>query len=117
MILNTENFIQFAMNHYENPQCFSIKEFEADINRFEYLNKLFYRYSIDSSDLRERLILNHIIVIHNMFGDFAYPMILFKINIEYRSALVPFLIYLNRFPDDVLSGELDQNVIEVLRKI
>ena len=117
MILSTENFIRFTMNKYENPQCFSLKEFELDLNRFEYLNKLFYRYSIDVNDLKERLILNHIIILYNVFGDFTYDMLLFKINAEYKSALITFLIYLNRFPEDSLTGELDQNIIEVLRKI
>lgn len=117
MILTTENFVMFAMKNYENSQCFSLKEFEADLNRFEYLNKLFYRYSMDSDDLRERLILNHIIVLYNVFGDFAYHMLLFKINTEYKNVLITFLVYLNRFPEDTFSGKLDQTVIEVLRKI
>lgn len=117
MILTTENFIQFAMKNYENSQCFSLKEFESDLNRFEYLNKLFYRYSIDPNDLRERLILNHIIVLYNVFGDFTFDLLLFKINNEYKSVLITFLIYLNRFPDESLTGDLDQTVIETLRKI
>lgn len=117
MILTTENFIQFAMKNYENSQCFSLKEFESDLNRFDYLNKLFYRYSINSNDLRERLILNHIIVLYNVFGDFTYHMLLFKINNEYRNVLITFLIYLNRISDTEVIGDLDQNVIDVLRKI
>jgi hypothetical protein len=117
MILTTENFIQFAMKNYENSQCFSLKEFETDLNRFDYLNKLFYRYSIDSTDLRERLILNHIIVLYNVFGDFTYHMLLFKINTEYKSVLITFLVYLNRISDNEIVDNLDQIVIEVLRKI
>lgn len=114
MILTTENFIQFAMNCYENPQCFNIKEFENDLNRFDYLKKLLNRYK-SVGELRERLILNHIIVIYNVFGDSATDMILFKLS-EYKSSLITFMIYLNRIPEDMVN-ELDQTIIEVLRKI
>ncbi len=116
-MLTPENFIQFAMKNYENSQCFSLKEFEDDLNRFDYLNKLFYRYLNNSADLRERLILNHIIVLYNVFGDFTYNMLVYKTNVKYKSALMTFLVYLNRVPENIIIGNLDQTVIEVLRKI
>ena len=114
MILTTENFIQFAMNCYENPQCFNIKEFENDLNRFDYLKKLLNRYK-SVGELRERLILNHIIVIYNVFGDSATDMLLHKLS-EHKSSLITFMIYLNRIPENMVN-ELDQTIIEVLRKI
>lgn len=114
MILTPENFLQFSMNCYENPQCFNIKEFENDLNRFDYLKKLLNRYK-SFGELRERLILNHIIVIYNVFGDSATDMILFKLP-EHKSSLITFMIYLNRIPEDVVH-ELDETIIEVLRKI
>ena len=114
MILTTENFIQFAMNCYENPQCFNIKEFENDLNRFDYLKKLLNRYK-SFGELRERLILNHIIVIYNVFGESATDMLLHKLS-EHKSSLITFMIYLNRITENMVN-ELDQTIIEVLRKI
>ena len=115
MKLNTENFIQFAMNNYENSQCFSIREFESDICRFEYINKLFKRY-VEQGTLRERLILNHIIVLYNVFGDSVTKMLLFKIDESYGNMLMPFLLYLNRIPEQDL-GHLDPIVITALRNL
>lgn len=114
MILTPENFLQFAMNCYENPQCFNIKEFENDLNRFDYLKKLLNRYK-SVGELRERLILNHIIIIYNVFGDSATDMLLLKLP-EHKSSLITFMIYLNRVSEDDIY-ELDQTIIEVLRKI
>lgn len=115
MILNTANFLQFAMNCYENSQCFSIREFESDLCRFDYLNKLFKRY-LEQDILRERLILNHIIILYNVFGDNATKMLLFKIEDRYGAILLPFLLYLNRIPEQDL-GPLDQTVITSLRNL
>ena len=115
MKLSTENFLQFAMNSYENPQCFSIKEFESDLCRFDYINKLFKRY-VEQDTLRERLILNHIIVLYNVFGDNATKMLLFKIDDSYGDMLLPFLLYLNRIPEQDL-GHLDPIVITALRNL
>ena len=66
--LTNDNFVLFAMNHYDNPQCHTTQEFEEDMKRFLYLKKLFSRYKA-SGELRERLILNHIIVLYNLFGE------------------------------------------------
>ena len=65
--LNEENFTLFAIRHYDNPQCTSTEEFYEDIRRFRYLKRLLKRY-LKSGELRERLILNHLIVLSNLFG-------------------------------------------------
>jgi hypothetical protein len=117
MVLNDDNFLLYAMHSYANHQCTSIKEFEEDLKRFVHLQKLLNRYKRDG-ELKERLILNHIIVIYNLFGNDATNMLFFKINEEHWSALMTFLIYLNRIPEDKKSYvPLDQNIVEVLRKI
>lgn len=119
-----DNFLLEAMHHYDNPQCTSLVEFEEDLKRFLYLKKLFFRYKSDKSELRERLILNHIIVLYNVFGDITTKMLFQKIDKDCWNALVTFLVYLNRMPDTVpelgikLSNiTLDETIIEVLRKI
>lgn len=123
MKLNDNNFLLYAMHHYDNPQCHNIIEFEEDLKRFFYIKKLFSRYRADGI-VRERLILNHIIVLYNLFGDAATNMLFHKINKDDWSTLVTFLVYLNRMPELVeyhnikLSDiPLDEPVVKVLRKI
>lgn len=121
--LTENNFLQLAMHYYDNPSCTVVSEFEDDLNRFLYLKKLLSRYSA-SGQLRERLILNHIIVIHNLWGDFGNEMMFYKIPEEYWTTLIPFLIYLGRAPEFIpgtnrrlTEFSQDENVIEVLREI
>ena len=123
MKLNDDNFVMYAMKHYDNPQCQTTKEFEEDLKRFLYLKKLFARYS-RTGDLKERLILNHIIVLYNLFGEASTSMLFFKLEEEHWSALITFLIYLNRVDEKIEQcGKLvsdipiDFKVAEVLRKI
>jgi len=117
MKLTEENFIQYCMNHYDNPQCHTIEEFEEDIKRFLYVRKLLNRYKKDGI-LKERLILNHIIVLYNIFGDAVTDMLFLKIEKEYWSTLVTFLVYLNRVPEEYFSEiPLDITVVSALRKI
>lgn len=121
--LNEGNFLIYAMHHYDNPQCHSLAEFEEDLKKFLYLKKLLSRYK-NNGELRERLILNHIIVLYNIFGDAATKMLFYKIEENCWDILVTFLVYLDRMPETIpefnikLSDiTLDENVIAVLRKI
>jgi hypothetical protein len=121
--LNENNFLLYAMHHYDNPQCHSLEEFDEDLKRFLYLKKLISRYKRDG-DLKERLILNHIIVIHNVFGDAATNMLFYKIDNSCWDTLVTFLVYLERMPEALpnysirLSDiKLDEKVISSLRTI
>lgn len=126
--LNETNFLLYAAKHYDNPSCFDTMEFYEDLNRFKYLKRLFSRYD-DTQELKDRLILNHIIIIYNLFGsDAATKMLFFKLK-EYYQYLVPFLLFLNYCPDrvpgilpegkDIIVSNiiLDQNIIKALRKI
>jgi hypothetical protein len=124
--LNDENFIMYAMKNYNSPHCI-ISEFEGDIKRTKYLKRLFRRYKVTKS-LKERLILNHIILLNNVFGPQATARILFyKIDERDYDILKTFLAYLNIVPDmiygingknvSVVEIPLDNNVVEILRKI
>ena len=122
-VLTEDNFLKYAMNHYDNSQCYSLEEFNDDLKRFVYLKKLFSRYN-NENDLKETLILNHLIVIYNIFGDEATNMLFFKIDKEYWDSLVTFLVFINRMPEELpqyglkLSKiKLDENIIQTLRKI
>jgi hypothetical protein len=112
------------MKYYDNPQCTEITEFEEDMKRFQYLRKLFGRYRAES-DLKERLILNHLIVIYNIFGLNATNMLFMRLH-EYHEYLKPFVVYLNYIPqiityDDVVintdSINSDFGIIERLKEI
>jgi hypothetical protein len=89
------NWQMFAMKHYDNPQADGEEEFQDDLKRFKYLKRLLKKYH-EGGDLKERLILNHIIVLSNVFGtEGAVTLLLFKIEPEYWSELKTFLLYLN----------------------
>lgn len=122
-MLTEDNFLQYAMHHYDNSQCYSLEEFNDDLKRFLYLKKLFSRYKYEK-DLKENLILNHLIVIYNIFGDNATNMLFFKIEEEYWDILMTFLVFLNRMPEELTQYniklsevELDDHIIQTLRKI
>jgi len=116
--LNDENFVLFASRHYDNPQCMSVEEFHHDLQRFKYLKRLLRRY-MDNNDLQERLILNHLVVIYNVFGiEPANRMMLFRMEEQYWSPLKTFLIYLNYLrDDDMIETPLDMTIVERLRKL
>ena len=107
MNLTESTFLLYAMKYYDNPQCTDMSEFEEDMKRFQYLRKLFSRYRQDN-DLKERLILNHMIVIYNVFGVDATNMLFLKLH-EFHSYLKPFVEYLNYMPDLLVYDELAVN--------
>lgn len=115
--LDSDNFVMYAMKCYDNPQATDIEEFNEDLQRFKYLKRLLNRY--DTGDLQERLILNHLIVIYNVFGvTAANKMVFFKVEEKHWPALKTFLVYLGYLAEDALvEVPLDPNIIEVLRKI
>ena len=123
--LTEETFILYAAKHYDNPNCHDVVEFYDDLKRFKYLKKLFHRYAVNR-ELKERLILNHIIVLTNIFGTpAASNMLLLKLY-EYAPQLKPFLLLLNILPDNIeinhqkfISSDIpmDEYIVEQLRKI
>lgn len=127
MKLDESNFLLYAAKHYDNPQCFDTIEFYEDLKRFKYIKRLFNRY-IEDGDLKERLILNHIVILCNLFGvEPAIKMLFFKCKGQ-ESLLAPFLIALNNLPERVegigienrtiitSSIPLDINIVNALRK-
>ena len=125
-LLTEQNFVMYAMKHYQNPQCLNIDEFHDDLKRIKYIKRLLGRYSA-SGDLKERLILNHLIILYNSFGKEATQMLFFKIEQQFWPQLKTFLLFLSYMPD-VLHGvtdapiistdiPLDSVVVSALRKI
>lgn len=115
--LNEDNFVLFLMKHYDNPGCSGIQEFYDDIKRFKYIRRLFKKY--DSQDeLRERLIINHLVVLNNLFGvDTVSKVLAYKIDTSFYKYLKPFMLYLNMNVLDIDCEDMDQHIIDVLRKI
>ena len=103
------NFIMYAMKMYNNPLCTGIDEFKEDILRIKYIKRLLLKYK-KKNDLKERLILNHLIILQNVFGAEACVRILFyKINKDLHSCLKSFLEYLEYLPNSI--PEVDLNAI------
>lgn len=116
--LTRRNFKLFAAKHYDNPECLDIEEFNQDLSRFKYLKRLLRRYEL-TGDLQERLILNHVIILYNVFGIKACnKMMWYKINEEHWHYIKPFLIFLNYLPEDEkVEVAMDPYIVEVLRKL
>lgn len=101
--LNEGNWILFAIKHYENPSSATIDDFNNDIKRFKYIKRLLKRYeNIEDEQTNHiiHLLLNHIIVLYNIFNDAATPLLFYKIERHYWPVISAFLHYLNRLPED-----------------
>jgi len=118
--LNEDNFLLFAIKNYENPQAVTKEDFEKDLNHFKYIKRLLKRYK-KSGELKTHLILNHFIILYNVFGEATTPMLFFKIEKELWSPLKSFIIFLNRLPEYPKSGihniQVDLYCLEELYKI
>lgn len=108
--LDSTNAMLYAAKHYDNPSCMDEVEFHDDLKRFKYIKRLLNKYR-EGGPLKYRLILNHIILLYNMFGQEAGTRLLFLKLEGYYSELVPFLVILNRLPEVVkqigTDGDID----------
>jgi len=96
--LNEDNFLLFAIKNYENPQAVAKEDFDRDLNHFKYIKRLLKRYK-NTGQLKTHLLLNHFIVLYNIFGEATTPMLFFKIENELWSSMKSFVIFLGRFPE------------------
>lgn len=110
MQLNENNFSLFAAKYYDNPNCTDILEFHDDLNRIKYVKRLFKAYK-DTGELKERLILNHLITLYNVFEPQACTrMLIYKLP-DYTSVLKSFLIHLNMWSDAIaVQGSLNKDI-------
>jgi hypothetical protein len=124
--LTSENIMLYCMKVYDRPNML-MSEFKDDMKRFNYLKRLFRRYR-KYDELRERLVLNHLVVLYNVFGAEALSRLLFfKMSKDDYSALKTYLIFLSCMPDvvrgikgsDILSSDIpvDMNIAKVLREL
>jgi len=116
--LNEDSFLIFAAKNYWNPTCIDSTEFFEDLKRFKYIKRLVNRY-LEKNELAERLILNHLIVIFNVFGIQAgLKMLEFRLDERHWPVIKPFLIFLQHIKNTEYTGIfMDEEVVKRLRKI
>jgi hypothetical protein len=122
--LTEENFLLQCAKHYKNTQCQSTEEFLSDLQHVKYIKKLLTRYNLKKT-IDERLILNHLIILNNIFGPTFLTKIIFLKMLPQISQIKPFLVYLNLLPDTIenvngkdhnaLTYEMDWYIVERLR--
>ena len=96
--LNEENFLLFAIKHYENPQAVTKEDFDKDLQHFKYIKRLLKKYK-NTGELKAHLLLNHFIIIYNIFSDAATPMLFYKIENDLWSTVKTFILFLNKLPE------------------
>jgi hypothetical protein len=118
--LNEDNFLLFAIKHYENPQAVTREDFDKDLNHFKYIKRLLKRYK-NTGELKTHLLLNHFIILYNIFGEAATPMLFFKIDRNLWECVKSFVIFLNKLPEYPKSTlhdiQVDLNCLSELYKI
>jgi hypothetical protein len=122
--LNDDNFLIYAIKNYYNPGGMGMAELEDDIKRFKYLKRLLNRYQT-AGEVNERLIINHLVVLYNLFGDATTNMLFFKLEKKYWTDLKTYLVYLHRMPLETVVSKgiqeteipLNEELISILRKL
>jgi len=118
--LNSDNFLLFAVKNYENPQAVTKEDFDKDLNHFKYIKRLLRKYK-NGDELKIHLLLNHFIILYNIFGEATTPMLFFKIEKELWSPIKSFIIFLGKLPEypksDIHNIQVDLDCLKELYKI
>ena len=113
--LNQDNWLMFAIKNYNNPQSVTYSDFEEDMKKFKYIKRLIRRHET-TGELKKHLILNHIILLYNVFGDAATPLLFFKIEKNHWPVMKAFLLFLDRLPLQ-LNNDVNQQCLKELNLI
>lgn len=118
--LNEDNFLLFAIKNYDNPQAVTKEDFEKDLNHFKYIKRLLKRY-IKTGELKTHLVLNHFIILYNIFGEATTPMLFHKLESDLWPTVKSFIIFLGRLPEYPRSQlhniNVDLNCLKELQKV
>ena len=118
--LNDDNFQLFAIKNYENPQAVTKEDFDKDLNHFKYIKRLLKRYK-NTGVLKSHLLLNHFIILYNIWGQATTPMLFHKIDQDLWSTMKAFIIFLNRMPEYPVTRmhdvQVDLNCLKELNRI
>ncbi len=96
--LTEDNFLLFAIKNYENPQAVTKEDFDKDLNHFKYIKRLLKRYK-NTGQLKTHLLLNHFIILYNIFGEATTPMMFFKIEEDLWPSMKTFIMFLGKLPE------------------
>ena len=118
--LNKDNFLLFAIRNYDNPHAVTKDDFAKDLNHFKYLKRLLRKYHL-TGELKSHLLINHFIVIYNIFGDAATPMLFYKIDQNLWSSIKAFIVFLDKLPEHPRTKlhdiEMDETCLKELQRI
>ena len=118
--LNEDNYIMFAIKHYENPHAVTQDDFYEDLKRFKWIKRLLKRYQT-TGILKSHLLINHFIILYNVFGEAATPLLFFKIDRELWPVVKTFVVYLGRLPEYPKSAlheiQMDEDCLKNLNSI
>ena len=118
--LNESNYLLFAIKFYDNPQAVTKDDFESDLKRIRYVKRLLKKYK-NTGELKVHLILNHLIILFNVFNDATVPLLFYNLEEELWPSIKSFLLFLNRIPEypkTVVSDiDVDENCLEQLKAL
>ena len=118
--LNESNYLLFAIKFYDNPQAVTKDDFESDLKRIRYVKRLLKRYK-NSGELKVHLILNHLIILFNVFNDATVPLLFYNLEEDLWPSIKSFLVFLNRIPEypKTLIDEIeeDENCLMQLKEL
>ena len=118
--LNESNYIMFAIKNYENPQAVTQEDFYEDMKRFKWVKRLLNKYK-NTGDLNVHLVMNHFIILYNVFGDATTPLLFYKLDKDLRSILKTFVIYLEGLPEFPLTAlhdiPVDEKCLQLLNDL
>ena len=118
--LNESNYIMFAIKNYENPQAVTQEDFYEDMKRFKWVKRLLNKYK-NTGDLNVHLVMNHFIILYNVFGEATTPLLFYKLDEDLWSILKTFVIYLKRLPEFPISAlhdiPIDEKCLQLLNDL
>ena len=118
--LNESNYLLFAIKFYNNPQAVTREDFESDLKRIRYIKRLLKRYK-NTGELKIHLILNHLIILFNVFDDAAVPLLFYNLERELWPAIKSFLVFLNRVPEypktEINGLDIDEVCLQELKSL
>ena len=118
--LNESNYMHFSIKFYDNPQAVTKDHFESDLKRIRYIKRLLKRYK-NTGELKIHLIMNHLIILFNVFNDAAVPLLFYNLEEELLPIVKSFLVFLNRIPEypktKVDTIDVDQDCLDQLNNL
>ena len=118
--LTEDNYVLFAIKYYDNPSAVTKEDFLDDLRRFKYIKRLINKY-LKNGEVKLHLLLNHIIIVYNVFNEAATPLLFFKMDTEYWSIIKSVMVFVGRYPeketDSLKQIKINEQIIKELREI